>query len=81
MHFRIKTLIDQRSLIHLKKYLIIALEGIPISIIEPEHVFSVTGSFVIKTRARLGNDSVDSLVFLKNYYNVNKAEKWIVLHI
>ena len=65
----------------LKKYLLIALEGIPISSTEPEHVFSVTGSFVTKTRARLGDDSVDSLVFLKKYYDVNKAEKWIVFHI
>ena len=48
----------------LKKYLLIALEGIPISSIEPQRVFSVTGSFVTKTRARLGDDSVDSLVFL-----------------
>ena len=36
----------------LKKHLI-ALE------IEPEHVFSVTDSFVTETRARLGDDSVD----------------------
>ena len=57
------------------KKLLIALEGIPISSIEPERVFSVTGSFVTKTRARLGDDSVDSLVFLKKYYDVNKAEK------
>ena len=42
------------------KYLLIALEGIPISCIEPELVFSVTGSFVTKTRARLGDDSVQS---------------------
>ena len=65
----------------LKKYLLIALEGIPISSIEPEHVFSVTGSFVTKTRARLGDDSVDSLVFFKKYYDVNKAEKFMVFHI
>ena len=36
------------------KKLLIALEGIPISSIEPERVFSVTGSFVTKTRASLG---------------------------
>ena len=63
------------------KKLLIALEGIPISSIEPERVFSVTGSFVTKTRARLGDDSVDSLVFLKKYYDVNKAKKLIVFHI
>ena len=63
------------------KKLLIALEGIPISSIEPERVFSVTGSFVTKTRARLGDDSVDSLVFFKKYYNVNKAEKLMVFHI
>ena len=44
-------------------------------------MFSVTDSFVTETRARLGDDSVDSLVFLKKYYDVNKAEKWIVFHI
>ena len=49
--------------------------GIPFSSIEPERVFSVTGSFVIKTIARLGYDSVDSLVFLIKYYDVNKAKK------
>ena len=43
-------------------------------------MFSVTDSFVTETRARLGDDSVDSLVFLKNYYDVNKAEKLIVFH-
>jgi hypothetical protein len=37
--------------------LFIASEGVPVSIIEPERVFSVTGSFVTKTRARLGEDS------------------------
>ena len=44
-------------------------------------MFSVTGLFVTKTRGRLGDDSVDSLVFLKKYYDVNKAEIWIVFHI
>ena len=63
------------------KKLLAALEGIPISSIEPEHVFSVAGSLVTKTRARLGDDSVDSLVFFKKYYNVNKAEKLMVFHI
>ena len=29
-------------------------------------MFSVAGSLVTKTRARLGDDSVDSLVFLKS---------------
>ena len=57
------------------------MEGIPISSIEPECVFSVAGSLVTKTRAMLGGDSVDSLVFFKKYYNVNKAEKLIVFHI
>ena len=33
---------------------------IPISSIEPERVFSVAGSLVTKTRARLGDDSVHS---------------------
>ena len=61
--------------------LLAVLEGIPMTSIEPEPVLSVTGSFVTKTRARLGDDSVDSLVFLKKYYDVNKAEKWIVFHI
>ena len=65
----------------LKKYLLIALEDIPISRIEPERVFSVAGSLVTKTRVRLGNDSVDSLVFFKKYYHVNKAEKLMVFHI
>ena len=65
----------------LKKYHLIALEGIPISSIEPERVFSVAGSLVIKTRARLGDDSFDSLVFFKKYYDVNKAEKLMVFHI
>ena len=64
-----------------KKYLLIALEDIPISSIEPERVFSVAGSLVTKTRARLGDDSVDSLVFFKKYYDVNKAEKFMVFHI
>ena len=32
---------------------------VPISRVEPEHVFSVTDSFVTETRARLGDDSVD----------------------
>ena len=44
-------------------------------------MYSVTGSFVTKTRARLGDDSVDSLVFFKKYYDVNKAEKLMVFHI
>ena len=34
------------------KNIFLALEGIPISSIKPECVFSVTGSFVTKTRAR-----------------------------
>ena len=63
------------------KTLLIALEDIPISSIEPECVFSVAGSLVTKTRARLGDDSVDSLVFFKKYYDVNKAEKLMVFHI
>ena len=37
--------------------------------------FSVTGSFVTKTRAKLGDDSVESLVFLKKDYDGNMAEK------
>ena len=28
-----------------------------------------------------GDDSVDSLLFLKKYYDFNKLEKWIVFHI
>jgi hypothetical protein len=28
-----------------------------------------------------GDDSDDSLVFSKKYYDVNKLEKWIVFHI
>ena len=59
----------------LKKYLLIALEDIPISRIEPERVFSVAGSLVTKSRARLGDDSADSLVFLKKCYDVNKDKK------
>ena len=39
-------------------------------------MFSVAGSLVTKTRARLGDDSFDSLVFFKKYYDVNKAEKF-----
>ena len=44
-------------------------------------MFSVAGSLVTKTRARLGDDSVDSLVFFKKYYDVKKAEKFMVFHI
>ncbi len=51
------------------------MAGIPISSIEPVRVFSVAGSFVTKGRARLGDDSVDSLVFLKKHYKVNKLAK------
>ena len=63
----------------LKKYFLIALEGIPISCIEPERVFSVTGSFVTKTRTSLGLMIV--LTHSRKYYDVNKAEKLIVFHI
>ena len=44
-------------------------------------MFSVAGSLVTKTIAMLGDDSVDSLVFFKKYYDVNKAEKFMVFHI
>ena len=37
-------------------------------------MFSVTGSFVTKTRARLGDDSVDSLVFLKKYLMLTRLK-------
>ena len=37
-------------------------------------MFSVTGSFVTKTRARLGDDSVGSLVFLKKYLMVTRLK-------
>ena len=54
--------------------LLAVLEGIPMSSIEPEPVLSVTGSFVTKTRARLGDDSVDTLVFLKKYLMVTRLK-------
>ena len=50
------------------------MEVIPISRIDTELVFSVTGSFVTKTRARLGDDSVDSLVFLKKYLMLTRLK-------
>ena len=48
--------------------LLTAIGTIPPSSVESERVFSLTGNFVTKVRSRLGDDSIDALVFLKKYY-------------
>ena len=45
-----------------------AIKSIRVSSVEAERVFSVSGSVVTKIRTRLGDETVDNLVFLKKYY-------------
>ena len=52
-----------------------AMQGIQVASVEPERVFSCTGSFVTKCRARLTDTTVDSLVFLKKHFDENKIRK------
>ena len=52
-----------------------AMQGIQVASVEPERVFSCTGSFVTKCRARLTDTTVDSLVFLKKHFDENKICK------
>ena len=45
-----------------------AIKSIRVSSVEAERVFSVSGSVVTKIRTRLGDETVNNLVFLKKYY-------------
>ena len=45
-----------------------ALLNLPPTSVSCERVFSVSGNFGNKQRARLSDDSLDSLVFLKYYF-------------
>ena len=45
-----------------------AIKSIRVSSVEAERVFSVSGCVVTKIRTRLGDETVDNLVFLKKYY-------------
>ena len=47
-----------------------ALKTIPPSSIESERAFSITGQFI----TQLGDDSIDSLVYLKSHYKKSKKE-------
>ena len=51
-----------------------ALKTIPPSSIESERAFSITGQFITKLRTQLGDDSIDSLVYLKSHYKKSKKE-------
>ena len=49
-----------------------SLAGIPPTIVEPERSFSATGLFATKIRSRLGDDSLDVLLFLRQYFRREK---------
>ena len=54
------------------KYLQLLHEGlnsIPPTSVEPERSFSATGLFSTKIRSRLGDDSLNALLFLRQYFN------------
>ena len=48
---------------------------IPPTSIEPERNFSTTGFFGTKIRSRLNDETLDALVFLKNYYKKLKQKQ------
>ena len=45
-----------------------ALDSIPPTSVESERAFSAAGLFITKIRSRLGDDTLDSLCFLKSYF-------------
>ena len=45
-----------------------SLLTIPPTSVESERAFSATGLFVTKIRSRLGDYTIDTLVFLRDYY-------------
>ena len=45
-----------------------ALNSIPPTSVESERAFSAAGLFITKIRSRLGDDTLDSLCFLKSYF-------------
>ena len=44
------------------------LDSIPQTSVESERAFSAAGLFITKIRSRLGDDTLDSLCFLKSYF-------------
>ena len=53
---------------HYLELLYQALLTIPPTSVESERAFSSTGLFVTKIRSSLGDNTIDALVFLRNYY-------------
>ena len=56
------------------QYLHDALTSIPPTSVEPERSFSATGLFSTKIRSRLGDDSLNALLFLRQYFKREKQE-------
>ena len=50
------------------RLLLEALDSIPPISVESERAFSAAGLFITKIRSRLGDDTLDSLCFLKSYF-------------
>ena len=53
-----------------------AVESIFATSVESERVFSITGNIVTKTRNQLDDDTIDILVFLKNYLLKEVKRDW-----